>query len=320
MEATISSTSDKPPFKKNLISNRYIKLMQKRHFLMCDVLPLVGFVVAIVVLWNKSLTAIDGIVFLGMCFLTSTGITVGYHRLFTHRSFNAHPLIRNLLVILGSTSAQGPLLSWVANHRHHHGFSDQLEDTHSPHTAGNRWLGLWHSHLSWKWEYDYPNPVFYAPELLRDQAIQKVSRWYYLWIILGLLFPAVVTGILTQTWLGVWHGFWLGGVIRLYVAQQTTWCINSVCHLWGQHPFQTRDRSVNNFWLALPTAGESWHNNHHAFQHSAKFGLYWWQIDLGYWVIRLLQIMGLVWDVTVPTELMIQAKKAANTMTDESVS
>jgi stearoyl-CoA desaturase (delta-9 desaturase) len=309
MQATVSPDSEESPLKKRLISNSYIKLMQKRHFLLCDVAPLIGCMIAIALLWHESLTLVDGIVFLGMCFLTSTGITVGYHRLFTHRSFNAQPFIRQLLVILGSMSAQGPVLSWVANHRHHHRFSDQPEDTHSPHTAPNKLLGLWQSHLFWKWEYEYPNPVYYAPELLRDQAILKVSRWYYGWIVLGLVFPAIVTGIVTQSWIGAWHGFWLGGVIRLYFAQHTTWCINSVCHLWGQRPFQTSDRSVNNIWLALPTAGESWHNNHHAFQNSAKFGLYWWQIDLGYWVIRLLEITRLAWDVTVPTEAMIQAKK-----------
>ncbi|BAY08515.1 fatty acid desaturase [Calothrix sp. NIES-2098] len=298
--------------KKRTMSNSYIKLLQKRHFLLCDVLPFVGFILAIACLWGKPIGVVDIAVFLGMWFLTSVGITVGYHRYFTHRAFQAHPIVRILLVILGSTGAEGPVLSWVANHRHHHRYSDEVGDTHSPHLHGTGWrnqlYGFWHAHLWWKVEYDYPNPLYYAPELLRDKTICKLNQLYFVWVILGLVFPAVVAFILTGNWIGTWYGFLWGGVIRLYLGQQTTWCINSICHLFGTRAFDTKEKSTNNLWLALPTFGESWHNNHHAFQNSAKFGLQWWQIDIGYWVIVALQSLGLAWDVNQPTPEMMQSK------------
>jgi stearoyl-CoA desaturase (delta-9 desaturase) len=156
--------------------------------------------------------------------------------------------------------------------------------------------------------YDYPNPLYYAPELLRDKTICKLNQLYYVWVILGLVFPAVVALSLTGTWSSAWHGFLWGGVIRLYLGQQATWCINSICHLCGSRAFDTKEKSTNNLWLAMPTFGESWHNNHHAFQNSAKFGLQWWQIDIGYWVILTLQRLGLVWDVNQPTPEMMQSK------------
>ncbi|HEY9812800.1 MAG TPA: acyl-CoA desaturase, partial [Candidatus Sericytochromatia bacterium] len=201
--------------KKKTMSNSYIKLLQKRHFLLCDVLPLIGFIVAIACLWGKPISIVDITVFLGMWFLTSVGITVGYHRYFTHRAFQTHPFIRILLVIFGSTAAEGPLLSWVANHRHHHRYSDEVGDTHSPHLQGTGWrnqlYGFWHAHLWWKISYDYPNPLHYAPELLRDKTICKVNQLYFVWVILGLVFPAVVAFSITGNWSSTWHGFLWGG-------------------------------------------------------------------------------------------------------------
>jgi stearoyl-CoA desaturase (delta-9 desaturase) len=152
--------------------------------------------------------------------------------------------------------------------------------------------------------------MVFAKELLRDPVITKVNQLYQVWVILGLAIPTVLGGVLTWTWIGALQGLMWGGFVRIFLGLEFFWSINSICHLYGRRPFDTDDRSTNNGWLAIPTWGQSWHNNHHAFQNSAIVGLEWWQIDPGAWVIRLLEFAGLVWNVNVPTASTIEAKKA----------
>lgn len=294
------------------LSSPYIRKLQLRHFLLFDVLPGWGFLIAIALLWLQPITWIEISLLVGMWAITGIGITVGYHRLFTHRSFQTTTPIRVILTILGSMAGQGPLTSWVALHRRHHEYSDQQGDPHSPRLHGdNLWgniRGFVHSHFSWMLSHEYPNIVYYAPDILRDQLIAKTSRLYPVWFLLGLILPAVVGGILSGTLQGVAYGFLWGGVVRVFFVGNIIWAINSFGHTVGSHLFNTKDYSANNIYLAVVSLGESWHNNHHAFENSAKFGLYWWQFDLGYWVILGLEFFNLAWKVKRPTSKMIESK------------
>lgn len=245
--------------------------------------------------------------------LTITGITVGFHRFFSHSAFQTSNAVKIFLAIAGSMAAQGPVIHWVSNHRRHHQYSDKIGDSHSPHleSIGKfRWLrGLWHAQVGWLFTNEVTNSAMFAKDLLRDPVITKLNHYYLVWLILGLLLPAVIAGVLQQTWMGFISGFLWGGMVRVCLAHHFTWSVNSIMHLFGRRSFETSDRSTNNIWFALPTFGEAWHNNHHTFQNSAKFGLRWWQIDIGYWIINLLEKARLVWDVKIPTKTMIEAKR-----------
>jgi stearoyl-CoA desaturase (delta-9 desaturase) len=220
-----------------------------------------------------------------------------------------------VLAVLGCMAAQGPVVSWVAVHRRHHERSDKPGDPHSPNPAllgGGAFgtlRGLWHAHVGWLTNHEYPNPVHYAPELLRDRVLARINRHYLLWVALGLLMPAAIGGLLHGTWLGAFQGFLWGGVVRMVVVDNSVLSINSFSHVFGSHEFETDDHSRNNPWVALPTFGESWQNNHHAFASSAAIGLRWWQVDLGYGLIVVLEQLGLVWGVRRPTPAMIASKR-----------
>lgn len=261
------------------------------------VLPFVGFVAVIVSLWGRGFNWIDGGLLLGMYVLTALGITVGYHRLFTHRAFETNQAIQFLLAVLGSMAVEGPLLKWVAIHRRHHQHSDTREDPHSPHDHGDGLLalfrGVWHAHIGWFFEPDSPNLPHYVKDLHQSRLLRSASQLFPLWAILGLLIPAALGGLLTGTWMGVVSGLLWGGLARIFLVHHVTWSINSICHLWGSRPFKTDDQSRNNFVFGALGLGEGWHNNHHAFPTSARFGFHWWQVDLGYWFICALASLGL---------------------------
>ncbi len=261
------------------------------------ILPFAGFVAAIVSLWGRGFDWVDGILLLGMYILTALGITVGYHRLFTHRAFDTNTTIQLLLAVLGSMAVEGPLLKWVAIHRRHHQYSDTREDPHSPHDHGGGFKalvrGVWHAHMGWFFEPDSPSLPQYVKDLRQSGLLRRASQLFPLWAILGLLIPAALGGLLTGTWMGALSGLLWGGLARIFLVHHVTWSINSICHLWGRRPFQTDDQSRNNFVFGALGLGEGWHNNHHAFPTSARFGLRWWQVDLGYWFIRALALVGL---------------------------
>jgi stearoyl-CoA desaturase (Delta-9 desaturase) len=210
--------------------------------------------------------------------------------------------MRIIFAILGSMAAQGALISWVAVHRRHHEYSDLPGDPHSPNLHGKGFWGtirgLWHSHIGWLIDHEYPNPTAYAPEVLRDKTISKVSRQYVTWIVLGLVIPTVIGGLLHGSLIGALQGFLWGGLVRLFLVDNIILSVNSLSHVYGTHPFETGDDSR-----------ESWQNNHHAFATSASIGLKWWQIDFGAWVVRILEKLGLVWDVNVPSANMMEAKR-----------
>ncbi len=268
------------------------------------ILPFLGLIAGILLVWGRGFSWIQLGVFLGMYLLTALGVTVGYHRLFTHRSFETTWPVKWALGILGSMAVEGPLFKWVATHRMHHHHSDAPDDPHSPHGHGSGFLptirGFWHAHVGWMFGTDHPGLLRYVGDLLGDPHLRVISKLFVVWAILGLLIPAALGGLLTSTWSGVLMGFLWGGLARLFFVHHMTFSINSVCHLWGRRPFRTRDQSRNNVVFGVLGIGEGWHNNHHAFPTSARHGLKWWQIDLSYLVIRGLEAVRLAWRVRVP--------------------
>jgi stearoyl-CoA desaturase (Delta-9 desaturase) len=269
-------------------------------------LPLAGLVGAIVLLWERMVGPRE-LLILGVGYvLTGIGITVGYHRLFTHRSFQTSRAVRYAFALLGQMAVEGNVLTWVADHRKHHQFSDREGDPHSPHAgfgegALEALRGLWHAHTGWIFsEEGRADPARYAKDLLDDRGLRVIARLFGLTILVSLLVPAFVG----WAWLGGWYGFvaglvW-GGAIRILLLHHVTWSVNSICHFIGRRHFRSNDESRNVWWLSLISFGESWHNNHHAFPTSAFHGLWRRQVatDPGAWVIWLLERAGLVWNVT----------------------
>jgi stearoyl-CoA desaturase (delta-9 desaturase) len=254
-------------------------------------------------LWEKALHWSDLLIFVALYVLFGLGITVGFHRLFTHRSFSTKPWLRFTFAALGSAAIEGPVISWVADHRKHHAFSDQEGDPHSPHVGHGGGLrgalrGLAHAHVGWLFIHTQRGAKRrYAPDLLNDPIVSFVDRTFVIWAIAGLALPfalGVALGHSLKT--GLTALLW-GGAVRVLILHHVTYSINSLCHYFGRRSFATGDESRNLLWLALPSLGEAWHNNHHAFPTSAAHGLRRWQLDPSALVIRGLEKLGLAWDV-----------------------
>jgi len=277
-------------------------------------LPLLGLIVAMFGLWGWGLTWVELALLLVMYLATGLGVTVGFHRLFTHRSFETTRPVKLLLAILGSMAVEGPLLRWVATHRRHHQHSDHADDPHSPHHSGGGVLGVlagcWHAHVAWIFKPAEPGLGRYVRDIARDSLLRRVHQLFGVWVTIGLMIPAVTGGFITETWRGAMLGFLWGGLVRVFLVHHVTWSINSVCHLWGTRTFQTQDESRNNVACGVLALGEGWHNNHHAFPTSARHGLRWWQLDISYLVICAMKWLGLAWHVRVPTREMILARGA----------
>jgi len=266
--------------------------------------PFVGFVLAVALLWGRGFGWLHGGLLLGMYIATALGITIGYHRYFTHRSFQTPRFIQCILAVLGSMALEGPVLKWAATHRRHHQCSDRPGDPHSPHNHGEGFIGIlrgmWHAHMGWIFNGDPRNLYRYVPDLSRDRLLRVMSRLWLLWAALGVILPAVIGGLITLSWSGALMGLLWGGLVRIFLVHHVTWSINSVCHLWGTRPFHNHDQSRNNFIFGIVGMGEGWHNNHHAFPASARHGLRWWEVDFSYYLIRLMSFIGLAWDIRLP--------------------
>ena len=276
------------------------------------VVPFVATIVAIVLLWNSFVSPADLIIAAVMYLLTAVGITVGYHRLLTHRSFQTSKALEYTFAILGTMAVQGPVISWVADHRKHHAHTDEEGDPHSPHVGhGEGVRGLWHAHTGWLMETqgraDWKK---YAKDLYEDRGMRFISRHFVALIYLSLLIPAVAGFIVTGTVLGALTGLLWGGLVRIFFVHHITWSVNSVCHFFGTRRFDTDDQSTNVFWLALPSLGESWHHNHHAFPRSAVHGLKRWEPDPSALIIGGLEKVGLAHNV-VRISPERQAERAA---------
>ena len=271
--------------------------------------PFFGLIAAIISFWGWGFRWSDLALLLAMYVLTVLGVTVGFHRLFTHRAFETNKAVQFVFAVLGSMAVQGPLLQWVAMHRRHHQHSDHAEDPHSPHHQGDGvWgvvRGLWHAHLGWMFEPKPPDLQRYVKDLRQSKLLRSVSALFPIWVAVGLVIPTGLGWLLTGTPGGAWTGFIWGGLVRILFVHHVTWSINSVCHVWGQQPFESHDQSRNNALFGIFGLGEGWHNTHHAFPTSARHGLRWWQIDISYWVIRGLESAGLAWNIKLPSRAAI---------------
>ena len=267
------------------------------------VLPFAGLAIAGWQTWNDLLRWHDLVVFAVLYLACGLGVTVGFHRLLTHRSFSTGPVVRGVLAGLGSAAIEGPVTAWVADHRKHHAFSDEEGDPHSPHVGHGGGVrgtlrGLLHAHVGWLFIHTHRgNKQRYAPDLLQDPVIRFVDRTFLVWVAAGLLLPFALGYALGGSLQAALTGLLWGGLVRMFVVHHVTYSINSLCHVFGNRAYDTRDRSRNLAWLALPTHGEAWHNNHHAFPTSAVHGLERRQIDLSAAVIAVLEKLGLAWDV-----------------------
>jgi stearoyl-CoA desaturase (delta-9 desaturase) len=271
-------------------------LMKSRNFLykvsvlVAVVGPLIATVYAIGLLWQRAVNWSDIILLLVMYSLTALGVTIGFHRMLTHRSFQPHPIVKFILLVLGSMSLEGAAIEWTATHTKHHAQADREGDPHSPVE------GFFHAHIGWLFNSETVDPEVYCRHLLKDPIVMFVSRTFLLWVALSLLIPFAIGG---------WHGLLWGGLVRIFLAHHVTWSVNSVCHTFGKREFETTDQSRNEWIVGLLAFGEGWHNNHHAFPRSAFHGLHWWQFDLSGYVIWTLERVGLIRDVyRVSPELM----------------
>jgi stearoyl-CoA desaturase (delta-9 desaturase) len=269
------------------------------------IIPLLGAIAAPFLVWGWGFGWTDLGLLVGMYLLTTLGVTVGFHRLFVHRSFATYGWVRVILAACGSMAVQGSLFQWVGLHRRHHRFSDTPDDPHTPHHHGEGVAGLlrglWHAHIGWFFDANPPDLDHYVKDLVASRALRVASALFPLWVVLGLVLPAALGGIITGSWRGAWTGMIWGGVVRVFLVHHVTWSVNSACHLWGLRPFRSDDMSRNNVVLGYLALGEGWHNTHHAFPTSARHGLRWWEADVSYWTIRALALLGLAWDLRLPS-------------------
>src|SRR4051812_48346486 len=267
------------------------------------VVPFLATLAAIVLFWNRIVSPADLAILTVMYLLTATGITVGYHRMLTHRSFRTHKPTEYLFAALGSMAVQGSVIAWVADHRKHHAHTDVEGDPHSPHVGhgdgvGGVLHGLWHAHTGWLLsEHGRADWKKYAPGLYEDSGMRLINRRFVSLVLIGLAIPALAGFLLTGTLLGAATGLLWGGLVRVFFVHHVTWSVNSVCHFLGSRRFAVEDQSTNVFWLALPSLGESWHHNHHAFPRSAVHGLRRWELDPSAVLIAAMERVGLAWNV-----------------------
>lgn len=273
-------------------------------------LPLAALVAAVPLAWGWGLHWADVVIAFAFYVISGLGVTVGYHRYFTHGSFKANKPLRAALAVAGSLSVQGSVITWVADHRRHHAFSDTDGDPHSPWAFGTTpWAlakGFWHAHMGWLFERDVTNRLRFAPDLLKDQLILRIDKLFGLWVVVTLFLPAVIGGLVTMSWWGALTAFFWAGLVRVAVLHHVTWSVNSVCHMVGERPYHSRDKA-GNFWpLAVASFGESWHNSHHADPTCARHGVDKGQIDISARVIWICEKLGWATKVKWPVRERFQ--------------
>ncbi len=268
------------------------------------IVPLVALLAAVPVAWGWGLSWLDVGLALGAYLVSGLGITVGFHRYFTHGSFKAHRRLRHALAVAGSLALQGEILDWVADHRRHHAFSDAEGDPHSPWRFGTSpravARGFLHAHVGWLFDRRNTNAERFVPDLLADPVVRRVSAQFPLWTLVSLLTPALLGGLASWSWWGALTAFFWAGLVRVAVLHHVTWSVNSICHMLGERPFATRDHSGNVWPLAIASLGESWHNLHHADPTCARHGVRRGQLDISARLIWALERLGWAHDVRWP--------------------
>jgi stearoyl-CoA desaturase (Delta-9 desaturase) len=321
LTAPPSPLDETPTIRGMTIAEPRALFWQRVTMLIFTVGPLVGVVLAMIALWGRGISGLDLGLFLAFYAVTGLGITVGFHRLLTHQSFKAPPAVRVAFAVAGSLAIQGSVIDWVATHRRHHAYSDRPGDPHSPHVdaAGGTvgiLRGLWYAHVGWLFTPEGTVQRAWAPDLLRDRSIARVSRAFPWLVLASFLLPAVLGGLLTGTLAGAASAFLWAGLVRIFVLHHVTWSINSICHVFGTRPFESHDESRNNAVMALLGFGEGWHNGHHAFPASARHGLRWWEVDASWLVIRTLSAVGLARDIKTPTPTQLARRTRTRQMVD----
>lgn len=272
-----------------------IARLSRRGVLLLFVLgPLVATVYAIASLWHTLIGWQSLALFLILYVATGLGVTFGYHRLLTHRSFETSPVLKAVVLVLAGMAAQGRAIDWAANHLKHHAHADEEGDPHSP------LEGFFHAHIGWFFSAPPADRERYCKRHLADPLIVAIDRLFLVWVLLGLVIPFAIAG---------WEGLLWGGFVRIAVVNHVTWAVNSVCHTFGDRPFDTKDESRNNWLVGLLAFGEGWHHNHHAFPAMAYHGMTWRQFDLTALIIRLLRRVGLVWNVKLPSAELIARRR-----------
>jgi stearoyl-CoA desaturase (Delta-9 desaturase) len=293
--------------------------LEKRFNLGAVIIPFAAFLAAVVLLWNSAVSVNDLVILAVMYVITGLGITVGFHRMLTHRSFVVPKPLEYGFAILGSMAVQGPVMAWVADHRKHHAHADEEGDPHSPHVghgdgAAGVLRGLWHAHTGWLFSNQgRAHPRQYAKDLFEDRGMRVINRRFPLFVLLSLAIPAFAGWVLSGgTLAGAATGLLWGGLVRIFLVHHITWSVNSVCHFLGSRRFETDDHSTNVAWLSLPSLGESWHHNHHAFPRSASHGLRRWEslLDPSAVLIAGLEKVGLARNVVrIAPERQIQRER-----------
>jgi stearoyl-CoA desaturase (delta-9 desaturase) len=278
-------------------------LYEKAILLAVVIIPLIATAWAIVLLWNQWVTWIDVVALVTMYVLTACGIGVGYHRMLTHRSFDAPGPVRYFFLALGSMALQGPAVEWAATHVKHHAKSDKEGDPHSP------LEGFWHAHLGWLFRDRLIKEGVWIKPFENDKVAQLIDRQFWFWAVLGFVLPGLLGLALGHSWMAFWTAVLWGGVVRVAVGHHVTWSVNSVCHTFGQREFQSHDESRNEWVVGLLGLGEGWHNNHHAFPKAAYHGMKWYQIDFNAYVIRGMKRFGWVRNVWMPKAEDMEARR-----------
>ncbi|MEL6660858.1 MAG: acyl-CoA desaturase [Bacteroidota bacterium] len=284
----------------------YLKRRYRTIGILTFLLPFAGTLFTLYLLvMDRGVDTFFVVFLIVMYFLSVFGLEVGYHRYLSHNAFQTSKTFRVILTILGGMAASGPPIYWAATHRLHHKYSDKEKDPHSPHLFGDRLSdklkGAWHAHIGWMINGQITNSVLLGKNLAKDATMRALERLYPFWILLGLVISATVGFIYTGDFKGMLLGFFWGGPVRIFFVHLLyIGGLNSICHTFGVRDFKTNDQSRNTWWMALPTLGQGWHNNHHAFPHSAIVGIKWWQIDISGYIILLLKHSGLVWNVLEP--------------------
>ncbi|MFD7631048.1 acyl-CoA desaturase [Streptomyces sp. NPDC059851] len=305
-----------PPLPSATRGGEHKRSIEQVALLLFITVPFLALLAAVPLAWGWGVSWLDLGLMAAMYFVTCHGITVGFHRHFTHGSFKAKRPLRIVLAVLGSMAVEGPLVRWVADHRRHHRFSDQEGDPHSPWRFGESvpalLKGLWWAHVGWLFDTEQTDQRKYAPDLIKDPALRRISRDFVFWTVVSLAVPPLVGGVVTMSWWGAFTAFFWGSLVRVALLHHVTWSINSICHAVGRRPFRSRDRSGNVWWLAVLSCGESWHNLHHADPTSARHGVLRGQVDSSARLIRWFELAGWATDVRWPSGARIDARRREN--------
>ncbi|MET7981256.1 MULTISPECIES: fatty acid desaturase [unclassified Streptomyces] len=287
--------------------------LEQLTLLLFIVVPFLALLAAVPLAWGWGVSWLDLGLLVFFYYLGCHGVTIGYHRYFTHGSFKAKQPLRIAVAVAGSMAVEGPLVRWVADHRKHHKFSDAEGDPHSPWKYGETvpalLKGLWWAHIGWMFDEERTSQEKYAPDLVNDPVIRAISRQFLLWTLLSLALPPLIGGLVTMSWWGAFTGFFWGSLVRVALLHHVTWSINSICHAVGKRPFKSRDRSGNVWWLAVLSCGESWHNLHHSDPTSARHGVDRGQLDSSARIIRWCEQLGWAYDVRWPSRSRIDSRR-----------